>query len=140
MHRNKLPRLHLGRDSRSWRKGNRVRAQGNLLCRRVCGAAVGLSVGFGVDFEEVVEDDEEHGHGAEENGEAEEVVVGNHIVWNWYVEEVEVALLFCCSVVLRVRLASLQVAKEGRTGGSWTDGPGASAGARRVVERLINYQ
>lgn len=34
----------------------------------------------GVDFEEVVEDDHEHGAGAEEEGETVEVVVGDHFV------------------------------------------------------------
>ena len=35
----------------------------------------------GVDFEEVVEDDEEHGHRAEEEGEAVQARVGYHRVW-----------------------------------------------------------
>jgi hypothetical protein len=29
----------------------------------------------------VVQDDEEHGHGAEEDGEAEEIVVRDHCGW-----------------------------------------------------------
>ena len=34
---------------------------------------------FGVDFEEVVEDDEKHGCRAKEDGETVEIIVGNHL-------------------------------------------------------------
>jgi hypothetical protein len=40
----------------------------------------GVAVAAGVDFEEVVEDDEEHGEGAEEDGEGVEGRVGDHLL------------------------------------------------------------
>jgi len=46
----------------------------------------GLLVGLvaGIDLEEMVEDDHHHGAGAEEEGEAVEVVIGDHfegLIW-----------------------------------------------------------
>jgi hypothetical protein len=49
---------------------------------------------YGIDLEEVVEDDEEHGSGAEEDGKTIEIIVRNHLesrFWSyecwWYMLE-----------------------------------------------------
>jgi len=55
---------------------------------RFGGKRIGFALGaeilagvFGVDFEEVVEDDQEHGSATEEDGEGVELGVGDHGCW-----------------------------------------------------------
>jgi hypothetical protein len=52
----------------------------DLVVRQTSSDGGGVAVATGVDFEEVVEDDEEHGEGAEEDREGVEGRVGDHLL------------------------------------------------------------